>query len=77
MIQQKIGTCRYIAIQAKEKTNNANITQLVFIVRYLKNAKVHERFMDFIVPSGHNSDELSSVIFAELESLVSPKYPKT
>jgi hypothetical protein len=52
LIKEEIDESDYITIQNDETTDNANISQLVFIVRYVKNARINERFMGFIRPSG-------------------------
>jgi hypothetical protein len=68
LIKEEIDESDYITIQNDETTDNANISQLVFIVRYVKNARINERFMGFIRPSGHSAEY---VILKELEHVYS------
>jgi hypothetical protein len=74
LIKKEIDDSDYIAIQAEETTDNANISQLVFIVRYVKNARIYECFMGFIKPPGHSAD-VSRVILKELENINIDKTP--
>jgi hypothetical protein len=68
-----------IAIAADETTDTANITQMVFIVRYVKKqpnrVQIFERFMGFLQLPGHSAEEISGVILGELEKLNIHKMP--
>jgi hypothetical protein len=75
LIKKEIDESDYIAIQADETTDNANISQLISIVRYVKNARIYERFMGFIKPPGHSAEDVSSVILKELENINIDKTP--
>jgi hypothetical protein len=74
LIKEEIDESDYITIQNDETTDNANISQLVFIVRYVKNARIYECFMGFIKPPGHSAD-VSRVILKELENINIDKTP--
>jgi hypothetical protein len=75
LIKKEIDESDYIAIQADETTDNANISQLVFILRYVKNAQIYERFMGFIKPPGQSAEDVSRVILKELENINIDKTP--
>jgi hypothetical protein len=75
LIKKEIDESDYIAIQADETTDNANISQLVFIVRYVKNAQIYECFMGFIKPPGQSAEDVSRVILKELENINIDKTP--
>jgi hypothetical protein len=75
LIKKEIDESDYIAIQADETTDNANISQLISIVRYVKNARIYERFMGFIKPPGHSAEDVSRVILKELENINIDKTP--
>ena len=67
LIKDEITQCDYIAIEADEATDNSTISQLVFIVRYVLNGVIHERFMGFFTPTAPNAEAISTCIFNELE----------
>lgn len=69
LIKDEITQCDYIAIEADEATDNSTISQLVFIVRYVLNGVIHERFMGFFTPTAPNAEAISTCIFNELEKL--------
>lgn len=68
-IQHEVESARFVAIQADETTDCSNKTQFVFIVRYVMNGNIHERFWKFIEPKGTTAQALSNEIFAELAFL--------
>lgn len=75
VIRQQIQSADFIAIQADETTDNANITQLVFIVRYLHQCQIYERFVTFIQPTGHTAEQISDIILEELKKSNVDKTP--
>lgn len=59
----------FVAIQADETTDSSNKNQMVFIVRYILNGNLQERFWRFIQPQGTTAEALANVIQKELEIL--------
>lgn len=43
-IKREVGQAEFLAIQADETTDTSNKIQMVFIIRYVLNGHVHERF---------------------------------
>ncbi|XP_045508255.1 zinc finger MYM-type protein 1-like [Colias croceus] len=68
-IQQQIKKSNFVAIQADETTDCSTIQQLVFIVRYVHDGKIYERFIKYLQPKGHTADILAAEILNELDSL--------
>jgi hypothetical protein len=68
-----------IAIAADEIRDNANITQMVFIVRYVKKqpnrVQIFEHFVGFLQLPGHSAEEINGIILGKLEKLDIHKTP--
>ena len=67
-IEIQIKNAEYIAIQADESTDCSTIQQLVFIIRYIHDGKIYERFLKFLQPKGYTAELKAAEIMKELES---------
>ncbi|XP_054289677.1 zinc finger MYM-type protein 1-like [Macrosteles quadrilineatus] len=75
MIRDELTQTDYVAIEADETTDCATLSQLVFVIRYELNGTIHERFITFIRPKGHDAESVSETIFEVLEQLNLDKTP--
>lgn len=75
-IKLEIQSADFVAVQVIETADSSNKTRMVFIIRYIFNGNVHERFLKFTDPSGTTSEILTNVILKELEILEINKTPE-
>lgn len=68
-IKIQIKESQFIAIQADESTDCSTIQQLVFIIRYIHDGKVYERFLKFLQPKGFTAEVIAAEILKELDSM--------
>lgn len=69
-ISKEIKEADFLSIIADETSDVSNIFQMVIVFRYIVKGKPVERFWDFLIPSDHDAQSLSSAILAELEKHV-------
>ncbi|CAH1102251.1 unnamed protein product [Psylliodes chrysocephalus] len=62
IIKKDIQAAKYIAIQDDETTGGTTQTQMVLIIRYVKDGRIYERFSSFLRPMDHTEDGLSAAI---------------
>jgi hypothetical protein len=67
-IKQQINSSQFLAIQADETTDVANLQQMVLIFRFVHEGTVVERFWSF-VPHGYTAQHLTDALLAELKRL--------
>lgn len=75
-IKREVGQAEFLAIQADETTDTSNKIQMVFIIRYVLNGHVHERFWKFMHPPGTTAQNLADAILEELKILEIDKSPE-
>ena len=75
LIKKEINETDYISIEADETTDCPTLSQMVLVVRYELNGKLHERFISFGSPQDHYAEGISNTIFEELARLELDKMP--
>lgn len=76
VIKEEIQAAKYIAIQIDETTIALPQIQMIFIVRYVKEGQIYERFWNFITLKDHAANGLLKVILATLVELGIDKKPE-
>lgn len=67
-ISKEIKEADYLSVIVDETTDVSNKYQMVVVFRYIAKGKPVERFWNFLTPSDHNAQSLSTIILAELET---------
>ena len=64
----EVSSARLFSILADESKDCAKTKQLAIVLRYVKEAKVHERFLTFVPVSKLDAQSLTDAILGELQS---------
>lgn len=68
-IKAQIQSSTFLAVQADETTDIANIQQMVIIFRYVHDGIITERFWGFVRPEGHTAEHLANAVLKELDEV--------
>jgi len=68
-ILSDISQCKYFSILADEMTDVSQTEQLTLSVRFIKETKLHEKFLCFVPVSSTTGKDLSSTILTQLSQL--------
>ena len=63
----QIKSANFMALEADETTDTANQQQMVFIIRYVFNGEIFERFWAFMKPEGYTANISANALTEQLQ----------
>ena len=69
-IKEEVRNVDYVSVMIDETTDNYDKTQMVIVLRYVLKGRPVERFWGFFNPVSTTGEDLSNVLFKELQPLI-------
>ena len=69
-IKEELKSVEYVSVMIDETTDNYDKTQMVIVLRYVIKGRPVERFWGFFNPLSTSGEDLSNVLFKELQPLI-------